>query len=73
LQKKFIKHQDSRYKDFVRYVKTWRDQFQWEPNTKPSSYLLELLALRAYEKTQGDAASLDAAYVSSTIQAHCQQ
>ena len=46
----FVKHQDARYKDLVRYCKKWRNLYTWESKSaKPSSYLLELLALHAYE------------------------
>jgi hypothetical protein len=50
MQIKFIKHQDDRYKNFVRICKCWRDlDWKWIDNSKPSSYLLELLALYVYE------------------------
>jgi 2'-5'-oligoadenylate synthetase/2'-5'-oligoadenylate synthase-like protein len=51
MQVRFIKNQDARYKDLVRVCKCWRDleDLNWRNRTKPSSYLIELLALYIYE------------------------
>jgi len=47
----FIKEQSQLYKDLVRVAKFWRKQITWATKAvRPSSYLLELLMLHAYQQ-----------------------
>eukprot|EP01133_Synstelium_polycarpum_P009118 gene9118-10694_t len=53
MQVKFIRKLDAQYKDLVRLCKCWRDSlstFKWKLSTRPSSYLIELLALHVYNE-----------------------
>ena len=51
LQKRFMKKQGFVFKDMVRVLKDWRDSYDnWPNQSKPKSYLLELLLLHSYRQ-----------------------
>jgi len=52
LQRNFIGSQSEEYKDMVRVAKYWRNLHKWSSKAnRPSSYLLELVMLHAYQNT----------------------
>ena len=53
IQKKFVKERPTMVKDLIRLVKHWRKTFIPQIGDKhvPSSYLLELLTIHAWENT----------------------
>eukprot|EP01133_Synstelium_polycarpum_P009132 gene9132-10710_t len=56
MQVEFIRPLDAQYKDLVRLCKCWRNslsEFDWTLSTRPSSYLIELLALYVYNQQLG--------------------
>jgi len=66
LATRFMKTRNLLFHDMVRVAKYWRDSYSWPPQSKPKSYLLEVVMLEACRRCRLSTAYLSSSYGNTT-------